>query len=506
MPTADLASSFSHFFNAAAEFFRHLSEIHWTAFGVALLCLLAMQLVRAWAWRNVLRAAYPEQPIPYVPLAAAYLAGAGINAVVPAHAGDVTKVFLVKRQIPGSSYPAVTSSFLVQTVFDTSVGILVLFYAISQGLLPPLPQIPDLPAFEISFWANHLKTLAITVGVLLVALIVGVIYLGRHVRRFWDRVKQGLAILTQPRRYMREVFAWQGVGWLFRFAAFWFFLSAFGIGGLLGAALTVALVARQKLASDFAVGTLLWGLPLILIGIFPSKAAALVLIAFIGIGDTLVEVAAPTLLQRAVPDEVLGRVFGAVESLIIGAMGIGAILASPLVDWIGVRGALIATGCLLPALGLLFWHRLGAIDSAFALPVRQLALLRQIAIFAPLPQAQIERVARELVPLHAVAGEQIVREGETGDRFYIVDEGELEVSVDGAPVRKLGPGDHFGEIALLRDVPRTATVTALGDVDLYALDRDEFLAAVTGHAQSAEAADAVISQRLSTARTGLAVE
>jgi uncharacterized membrane protein YbhN (UPF0104 family) len=234
MPTADLASSFSHFFNAAAEFFRHLSEIHWTAFGVALLCLLAMQLVRAWAWRNVLRAAYPEQPIPYVPLAAAYLAGAGINAVVPAHAGDVTKVFLVKRQIPGSSYPAVTSSFLVQTVFDTSVGILVLFYAISQGLLPPLPQIPDLPAFEISFWANHPKTLAITVGVLLVALIVGVIYLGRHVRRFWDRVKQGLVILTQPRRYMREVFAWQGLGWLFRFAAFWFFLEAFGIGGSVG--------------------------------------------------------------------------------------------------------------------------------------------------------------------------------------------------------------------------------------------------------------------------------
>ena len=106
-----------------------------TSFGIALLCLLAMQLARAWAWRNVLRAAYPEQRIPFLPLAAAYLAGAGINAVVPAHAGDVTKVFLVKRQIPGSSYPAVTSSFLVQTVFDTTVGILVLLYAISQGLL-----------------------------------------------------------------------------------------------------------------------------------------------------------------------------------------------------------------------------------------------------------------------------------------------------------------------------------------------------------------------------------
>jgi uncharacterized membrane protein YbhN (UPF0104 family) len=231
MPLADLASSFEHFFNAAAEFFRHLSEVRWTPFGIALLCLLAMQLVRAWAWRNVLRAAYPAKRIAYLPLAAAYLAGAGINAVIPAHAGDVTKVFLVKRQIPDSSYPAVTSSFLVQTVFDTSVGVLVLFYAISQGLLPPLPRIPELPAFEISFWANHPKTLAITTAVLLLAIAVGIFYLARHVRRFWARVKQGLVILTEPRRYLREVAAWQGLGWVFRFAAFWFFLEAFGIGG-----------------------------------------------------------------------------------------------------------------------------------------------------------------------------------------------------------------------------------------------------------------------------------
>ena len=142
MPLADLASSLHQFFNATTEFFRHLSEVKWTPFGIALLCLLAMQLARAWAWRNVLKAAYPAQKIPYRPLAAAYLAGAGINAVIPAHAGDVTKVFLVKRQIPDSSYPAVTSSFLVQTVFDTSVGILVLLYAITQGLLPPLPRSP----------------------------------------------------------------------------------------------------------------------------------------------------------------------------------------------------------------------------------------------------------------------------------------------------------------------------------------------------------------------------
>ncbi len=234
MPVGDLQSNFDNFFNAAAEFFRHLSEIDWTMFAIALGCLLGMQLARAWAWRNVLRAAYPDKRIDFLPLAAAYLAGAGINAIIPAHAGDVTKVFLVKRQIPDSSYPAVTSSFLVQTVFDTSVGVLVLLYAISQGLLPPLPQIPDLPAFEISFWAEHPKTFLIVTGIVLLAIVVGIYLLAHRVRRFWARVRQGLVILSEPRRYLREVAAWQGLGWVFRFAAFWFFLEAFGISGSVG--------------------------------------------------------------------------------------------------------------------------------------------------------------------------------------------------------------------------------------------------------------------------------
>jgi uncharacterized membrane protein YbhN (UPF0104 family) len=239
MVFADLQGNFEAFFSRAAEFFRHLSEIDWTAFGIALLCLLAMQLARAWAWRNVLQAAYPGQRIPYLGVAAAYLAGAGVNAIVPAHAGDATKVFLVKRQIPESSYPAVTSSFLVQTVFDTSVGVLVLLYAISQGLLPPLPQIPKLPAFELSFWAENPQLFFITLGVTVLAIAIGIYYLAHHVRRFWARVRQGLVILTEPGRYMREVFAWQGVGWLCRFAAFWFFLEAFGIGGSIGSVMLV---------------------------------------------------------------------------------------------------------------------------------------------------------------------------------------------------------------------------------------------------------------------------
>jgi uncharacterized membrane protein YbhN (UPF0104 family) len=254
MPCADLASSFNSFFNAANAFFQHLSDIRWTPFAIALAFLLGMQLCRAWAWRNVLHAAYPHVRLSFLKLAAACLAGAGINAIVPARAGDVTKVFLVKRQIPHSSYPAVTSSFLVQTVFDTSVGILVLLFAISQGLLPEPPQLPDLPAFEISFWANHPKTLLIVTGVLMLATAIGVYYLAHHVRRFWDRVKQGLAILAQPRRYLREVAAWQGLGWLCRFGAFWFFLEAFDIGGSVGNVMLVMSVQAIATIVPFTPG------------------------------------------------------------------------------------------------------------------------------------------------------------------------------------------------------------------------------------------------------------
>jgi glycosyltransferase 2 family protein len=254
MPAADLASNVESFANAAASFFQHLSDVHWTPFAFALACLAAMQLARAWAWRNVLRAAYPGVRISFLELAAAYLAGAGINAIVPAHAGDVTKVFLVKRQIPGSSYPAVTSSFLVQTVFDTTIGLLVLLYAVTQGLLPQPPSLPDLPAFEISFWAGHPQVFAIAVVAVLVAIAVAIALLAHRVRRFWQRVRQGVVILTQPRRYLRQVAAWQGIGWLLRFAAFWFFLEAFGIGGSFGNVLLVMSVQAIANVVPFTPG------------------------------------------------------------------------------------------------------------------------------------------------------------------------------------------------------------------------------------------------------------
>jgi uncharacterized protein (TIRG00374 family) len=231
LPAADLGQSFRSFFDAAGEFFQNLADISWPALAGACLCLTGMQLARAWAWRNVLQAAYPDRRIAFTRFAAAYLAGAGINAIIPARAGDVTKVYLVKQQIEGSSYPAVTSSFLVQTVFDTTAGILVFIYALTQGLLPRPPELPRLPAFEIAFWADHPDVLLLAITILGVGFVIAFAVLARRVEEFWQRVKQGLVILTTPRRYLTRVAAWQAVGWLFRFGSFWLFLEAFRIGG-----------------------------------------------------------------------------------------------------------------------------------------------------------------------------------------------------------------------------------------------------------------------------------
>jgi uncharacterized membrane protein YbhN (UPF0104 family) len=251
---ADLASSFRSFTDAASSFFGHLADINWAPFAVALGFLTLMQVARARAWFNVLGAAYPRTEIPFLRICAAYLAGAGINAVVPAHAGDATKVFLAKRQIPGSSYPAVTSSFLVQTIFDTTAGVLVFIYALTQGLLPRPPELPSLPAFEISFWAEHPQLLLFTVTVLGVGFLVLFAVLARRVDAFWQRVKQGLVILRTPRRYLLEVASWQAAGWLCRFFAFFFFLEAFGIGGTIGNVMLVMSVQAVSNIVPFTPG------------------------------------------------------------------------------------------------------------------------------------------------------------------------------------------------------------------------------------------------------------
>jgi MFS family permease len=280
--------------------------------------------------------------------------------------------------------------------------------------------------------------------------------------------------------------------------------SAVGIGGLAGGLIALALVGRERLATDFGIGLFLWGIPIALIGVWPHEAAALLLLAVLGVGNTIVDVAALTLLQRAAANEILARVFGIIESLLVGAIGVGAILAPLLISGLGIRRALVATGLLLPVLAALSWRRLVQIDSEIAVPERELALLRGLPIFAPLPPAALEHLAGSLRALRLQDGEEIIREGAPGDRFYVVAEGEVTVSTQGKEMRSLGPGESFGEIALLRPVPRTATVVARGPVELLTLDRDEFVAAVTGHPESLEAADAVIGTRLGALRPGMA--
>jgi hypothetical protein len=280
--------------------------------------------------------------------------------------------------------------------------------------------------------------------------------------------------------------------------------SAVGIGGLIGAGVAFGLVGLRRLGTAFAFGLVLWGLPLILFGAWPETAPAIVFLGLLGVGNTLVDVSGLTLLQRTAPEEVLGRVFGVLESLVVGTLGLGAIIAPLLISLFGVRWALVATGLLLPALALVSWARLRKIDELTVVPERELELLRSLPLFAPLPPTTLEHLARSLVRVPAAAGTEVMRQGDVGDRFYLVDKGDMDVSIDGEVVSTLGPGDHFGEIALLRDVPRTATVTARSDASLLALERDEFVSAVSGHPVSREAADAVVAARLGRLRPGLA--
>jgi MFS family permease len=282
-----------------------------------------------------------------------------------------------------------------------------------------------------------------------------------------------------------------------------FLNSAVGIGALAGMLVMLTLIGTSRLAAVFRLGILLWGVPLALLGIWPSVAAALVLLGILGVGNTLVDVAGLTLLQRAAPDEVRARVFGVLESVFLGTIAIGAILAPLLTSALGARGALVAAGGGLWVLVLLFWRPLSAADATAAVPESTLALLRGIPIFAPLPPVTLEQLASRLSRVHVPAGEIIFRQGDPGDRFYVIGEGEVEIAPHGGPPKTLGRGAYFGEIALLRDVPRTATVTTRTGVELYLLERDVFIAAVTGHAPSAEAADAVIATRLGSAALNL---
>jgi MFS family permease len=274
------------------------------------------------------------------------------------------------------------------------------------------------------------------------------------------------------------------------------FLNAiWGIGAIAGGAGLALLLDRGKLVIAIADGSLVIGAATVLPGAWPVPAAAYAGWAAIGVGFTFVEVAGKTLLQRLSSDETFGRVVSSLEASRLMAMALGSISAVLLISLLDVRGALIALGLLLPAFVVLCWSRLRAFEVGAPVAEVPYGLLRRNSIFSPLPVATLERLSHDLVPLEAKAGEDVIVQGEIGDRFFLIESGEVEVFENGAFRRNEGPGESFGEIALLHNVARTATVRTTADSRLLVLERDQFLRAVTGHGRSHQVAHTVVSDR-----------
>jgi uncharacterized membrane protein YbhN (UPF0104 family) len=231
VPLASLGDSFSAFFNAVGDFLDSLASIRWLSLFIALIAFGVYLSFRARASFHILRAAYPDERIQFRYVWGAYIAGYGFNSVVPARGGDVVRLFLTKSRVPNSSYPAVASSFAVELIFDACMAVPILAFAFSQGVFPKPPDFSKLPAFDLAFFASHPRFTLFLLTLLGIAVMVGFALLSARVRAFWERVRQGLAILSDRRRYLREVFAVQFCGWLFRFTAFFFLLSAFNVGG-----------------------------------------------------------------------------------------------------------------------------------------------------------------------------------------------------------------------------------------------------------------------------------
>lgn len=284
------------------------------------------------------------------------------------------------------------------------------------------------------------------------------------------------------------------------------FLNAtWGIGAVIGAVGLSLLFDRGRLVAAIAGGSLLVGAATMLPGFSPQAPSAYVGWLGIGMGFVFVEVAAKTLLQRLGSDETFGRVIGALEAGRQGAMALGSIGAVLLVELLHARGALIAVGALLPIFIAITWRRLRAHEVGAPVAEEHYRLLRGNSIFQPLPLATVERLSHDLEPLEVLGGQDVIVQGEIGDRFYLIEDGEVEVFENGVFRRNEGPGESFGEIALLHDVPRTATVRTTVDTRLLVLEREQFLLAVTGHRRSHQLARAVSDERWPGERSAAAV-
>jgi MFS family permease len=272
--------------------------------------------------------------------------------------------------------------------------------------------------------------------------------------------------------------------------------AALGVGAVVGSLGISVLVGSRRLAAYTGVGIALWGLPLALIGVFPTELIALIMLAIVGAGNALVDLGYFTLFPRLMPDEVLARVFGALESLVSLAVGLGSILTPLLIHLFGIRGALVAVGLMTPVIISLAWLRLVRVDEGLGAQADIIDRLREVTMLRPLPVSTIEHLARSVREQSVEAGEIVIEQGQVGESFYVIVAGEVEVRKNGHRVGVLSDGDSFGEIALLRDVPRTSTVRARTPVTLYELDRRHFVPTVSGYSESAAEAETVVETRL----------
>ncbi len=272
--------------------------------------------------------------------------------------------------------------------------------------------------------------------------------------------------------------------------------AALGAGAMAGGALAFGLDSQRRMSLVAAAGALAWGVSLALVGLTASAVLAPLLVVAGGAGLAIVNIAGRTLLQRSIRDDILARVFGLQEGLAMAGLAAGSIIVPIAVAAVGLVGATVVIAIAMPCIVAVAWRGLLDLDRRAVVPVAQLALLRRTSVFRPLPGPQLEAVARRAVWLTVPAGIPVIREGDAGDRFYVLASGSVDVTRDGQPLRSLAEtGDGFGEIALLRGVPRTATVTPTTETTLLAIDRAPFLAAITGHPDAYAAAEREVTAR-----------
>ncbi len=254
LAATSIGDSLNSFFNAVGHFFSDLAAVRWGALALGMLFFGLNLTLRSRAFFHSLRAAYPAVPFQWRRVWGAYFAAVGFNNVVPARGGDVIKLFLTRSSIPGSTYPTVAAAFFVESIFDAGVGVLVLIFAFTQGVFPKPPDFSKLNSFDISYLAEHFRFTLFLLTALAVLFLVVFALLSVRVKAFWARVRQGVTILSDRRRYLREVVAWQAAGWICRFVAFWFLLDAFRVGGSVGNVLLVFGVNQVAGAVPFTPG------------------------------------------------------------------------------------------------------------------------------------------------------------------------------------------------------------------------------------------------------------